>query len=160
MLHLKAKFICWLSPKGWGVGLAEGFYLQHVTSAKKRKSPVPEDLPAFPRCMTIGELLLGEDNRKLGGPGYPQAGQTTAKDCWGPKGPAACTPRAAPTRLDPPQAQQSPELRSQRSSPEMSLPQEPTQAARVAEPHTQEPGSVSARRARGKRVCMALPWAG
>ncbi|ERE67997.1 major facilitator superfamily domain-containing protein 2B [Cricetulus griseus] len=106
------------------------------------------------RCMTIGELLLGEDNRKLGGPGYPQAGQTTAKDCWGPKGPAACTPRAAPTRLDPPQAQQSPELRSQRSSPEMSLPQEPTQAARVAEPHTQEPGSEN--RANRLSVCTKV----
>ncbi|XP_040586897.1 major facilitator superfamily domain-containing protein 2B [Mesocricetus auratus] len=44
-------------------------------------------------------------------------------------------------------------MRSQRSSPEM-LPQEPTQAAPVAEPHTQEPGSDN--RACGLSVCTKV----
>lgn len=69
------------------MGLAKGFCLKHICQEKK----IAEDLATFPRCMAIGKLFLGEENRKLRGPGYPQAAATdqTAKDCWDSRG-AGC----------------------------------------------------------------------
>lgn len=133
--------------------LAEGSCLQQGCQEKKI---VPEELATFLRLVAIDSSSLERRTGSfLQGPGY----SGTAKTAGVPEGPAACWPRAAPTWPDPPFTNQRAATFRAEKPCSMSFPQEPTPAP-VAEPHTEEPDSVSFRRARGKRGCWALPRAG
>lgn len=106
------------------------------------------------------EFLLGEEDPKLRGPGYPHtaaSGGTRLLEL--PEG-------GLPAQWDHAHLARSTlpivtalRQQSELNSHGMSVPHGPTPAP-VAEPHTQEPGSVSVRVGRGKPGYSALPRAG